>query len=205
METYTALLSDLVATLKDFRCPDEALFTSQEEAEWFQTLLASPIIAPIPPPCEEVLSVERKNDPEPSINDKQTLIKATLEKVAPSLRLVEKPVSVVLIACREDEETVELLKALAKAITTRLGKAKIIPGLLFEREKRWAAFFSETPSTLVLVSDGFTTLPGLMQFYKKPHDILGSSPLLTLGAASAYKDLAEKAALWKRLCQMLKT
>jgi hypothetical protein len=208
MEQYRALFSDVLTYLNDPARPEKTAFASQEEMEWFRVSSSSKM--PLSPPVaiEAVSPVitprAREELVTPPEDSKYLLMKEALKKVAPAMRLVEENPSVILIASEQDEETLELLKALAKAITAQLGGAKIIPALRFEQEGRWETFFQGSPPRLILASEGFKKLPGLMYFYKKQPEILGRSPLLPLLPASLYKQLPEKAALWKRLCQILK-
>ena len=151
----------------------------------------------------------------------ETQIKKMLQRIAPMIQLTDqipddakaKRVSnawkeripdaeVVLFACDSENHTLDLLKALAKAIDQHLAKPKILMAEKFEKEKRWDLFLEKTPLRLIIATAGIEKFPDLMRFYKG--STLNETPLLVLSPASVYKSLEQKALLWKTLCQMLK-
>lgn len=201
MEDYKALVSDVLCYLNDSERAHSPIFASPEEMQWLQ---ASASISVPPMSATSAPSVPEKPDESP-IDSKQRLMKEALKKVAPSLLLMEETPTVILIACERDEETLDVLKTLAKAITGQGSTAKIISALRFEQENRWGAFFQAPPPRLIVASDGFKQLPGLMRFYRKQPELLGKSPLLPLLPAPFYKKIHEKADLWKRLYPILKS
>lgn len=190
-----------------------------------QSLKQKPL-PPTPPPAV----VEIKASPakiEPPATDFSDKMKATLQKVLPHLSLVDaipddataKKVSnswkekisdaeVILLACQTDEETLELLKSLGKAIDKNLAKAKIIPAERLEKEGKWDLFLQKNPFRLIVASERISKLSGLMSFYTavpaQSQFFLGKIPLLVLGEAHVYKSIEHKAHLWKTLCQLLK-
>ena len=175
-----------------------------------------------PPPKQEAAASEEKKSVSP---DFFSQVKKTLLRIAPFIQVTDEvpddaeakkiasawrekvpDVEVVLLACERDEETVQLLKSLAKAIDTHLGKAKIIPAERLEREDKWDLFLQKNSFRLILASQGMQGYPKLMQFYTQDNVqfFLDKTPLLPLVVASHYKALEHKALLWKTLCQMLK-
>jgi hypothetical protein len=152
----------------------------------------------------------------------------TLQKIAPSLKLTDHipddreakrissawkekiaDVEVVLLICDSHDNTLEFLKGVAKAIDQHLAKTKILMAERLEREKRWDLFLKKNTLRLIIASDAIQKLPELMRFFKsvpaQAQFFLDKTPLLILSAASMYKSSEHKAALWKMLCQMLKT
>ena len=153
-------------------------------------------------------------------------IKQTLLKIAPQMQLVEEvpddgqakriadawkekiaDAEVILLACSTDPQTLDLLKNLGKAIDQHLAKVKILPAEKLEKEKRWDLFLQKNPFRLIIASHGVEHLSDLMRFYKaypsQSTAYLGAIPLLTLSETASYKALEHKAALWKKLCQIL--
>ncbi len=162
-----------------------------------------------------------------SVLQEHSPIKKTLQKIAPSLKLIdhipddreakrisnawkEKVVDAdaVLLICDSNSETLEFLKGLAKAIDQHLGKVKILMAERLEREKRWDLFLEKNSLRLIIASDAIQKLPELMHFYKSvpthAQFFLDKIPLLVLSPVTVYKSLEHKALLWKTLCQMLK-
>ncbi len=233
------LLFDTLTYLKDPLHPKETLFSSEEEKRWFTPKVSAktqrreevseftPVLAPKSenPPSEtnHTKQVATKSlQPDPHTFSQ---LKNTLQKIAPSIRLVEEVpddkegkkksnawkekvegAEVVLLACSSDPETLELLKSLAKAIQGHLAKVKILPAERLEQEDHWEAFLEKNALRLIVISHGLEKLHNLNRFYKKTQEgfFLGPTPLLPLSAASVYKQLPSKASLWKTLCQMLR-
>jgi hypothetical protein len=156
------------------------------------------------------------------------LIKDKLQRIVPHIKLVEQipddaeakriasgwkekmdGVKVVLLACSPEQDNVELLKILAKAIDQNLAKSKVIAAERLEREKRWDLFFEKNSFQLILASQGMQNFPELMRFYQafpsQDRFLLGSILLLPLSAPSFYQSPEHKSLLWKKLCQILKT
>lgn len=148
-----------------------------------------PVIQELPPPPPPPGPVEIL-PPSPSIAE-------TLSKIAPGLRLVANEATVLLLAFGQEAETLEFLKSLAKAIDTHLGDVKILPADRFEKEERWEQLFEANPCRLIVSSEGWQEAPHLRR-------ALGKIPFLALQRASCYKQLEEKARVWKTLCQILK-
>ncbi len=168
---------------------------------------------------------EEKKLYKPSENSSD--IKETLSKIAPGIRFIDQvpddsegkkigsswkekipDVDVVLLACKQDAETIEFLKVLAKAIDTHLAKSKIIPAERLEKENCWDLFLQKNTFRLIVASDGVDQLKNLMRFYRgapaQNAYFLDQTPLLALLPAAAYKQLDKKAQAWKTLCQILK-
>ncbi len=214
------------------RGPSGKDFLERPLAPVFQSKPYAPPPLPVPrtkaPPAprEEVVQVQVEAPPPPKAEAKSDPIKALLQKVAPSMKLVEEvpddaeakkiatgwkekiaDAEVILLACETDPETLDLLKNLAKAIDTHLGKTKILPAERLEKEKRWDLFLQKNTFRLVLASDGVKKLPELMQFYRalpaQGLHFLDKTPLFVLAPAATYKAIEQKAALWKTLCQIL--
>lgn len=189
--------------------PPKRVFTEpiiQKTAE----VIAPPAIKPVTLPQED--SVQ---------------IKETLSKLIPGMRFVDQipddsegkkigsswkekitDADVILLACKQDTETIEFLKVLAKAINTHLAKAKIIPAERLEKEGVWDIFLKKNTFRLIVASEGLEQLKGLMSFYRgsptQNAHFLDQTPLLPLLSASVYKQLDKKAEAWKTLCQILK-
>ncbi|MEN9343390.1 MAG: hypothetical protein RLZZ453_177 [Chlamydiota bacterium] len=160
---------------------------------------------------------QEKPTPSPAIKPiaKTNDIKKTLEGLVPSLKLKETipddtegkkkamlwkekvvGADVLLLALSQDEPTLDLLKSLAKAIDTRLAKAKILPGERLEKEKQWDLFFAANPCKLIIVSC-------LKNRYPELEKHLHTAPILILEDPLVYKQLEKKAELWKTLCKKL--
>jgi hypothetical protein len=177
-----------------------------------------------PEPAPKVIAVKEEK-PAP-IENLSPIIK-TLQRIAPHIKLTDEvpddaeakrvasawkekitDAEVVLIACDTQEDTLELLKGLAKAIDKNLAKSKVITADRLEREKRWDLFLQKNALRLVIISDGMQKFPELMRHYKSTpasaQFFLDQTPLLPLSSALVYKSLEHKALLWKTLCQMLK-
>ena len=187
-------------------------------------------IAPIKPvekaPEPKVIAVKEEKPVVPTPENLSPIAK-TLQRIAPHIKLTDQvpddaeakrvasawkekitDAEVVLIACDTQDDTLELLKGLAKAIDKNLAKSKVITADRLEREKRWDLFLQKNPLRLVIASDGMQKFPELMRHYKSTpanaQFFLDQTPLLPLSSASIYKSLEHKALLWKTLCQMLK-
>ncbi len=161
------------------------------------------------------------------LHDNLSAIKKMVQKIAPQYPLVDQvpddlkakrianawkekipDVEVILLACDIHNDTLELLKNLARAIDQNLAKCKVVAAERMEKEKRWDFFLEKNAFRLIIASSGIKELPGLMQHYRSnpasSQHFLGQIPLLLLAQASVYKSLEHKAHLWKILCQMLK-
>lgn len=103
---------------------------------------------------------------------------------------------VILLACSQDEPTLDLLKSLAKAIDSKLAKTKILPAERLEQQKQWELFFKANTFRLILVSPTQNSYPELL---KHVHPL---TPLF-LEEPSVYKQIAKKAELWKMVTSRL--
>ncbi len=224
------------ALLRGKRAPPPASYKKEEAPKPSFTPRAAPIAKSPPPvtPPEPVktssrpVEIDRTEKPASSkVLPEPEGIQAMLKKIAPGITLANEvpddakarkiasgwkdkitDAQVVLLACENDGETLELLKNLAKAIDTHLAKAKIVPAESLEKEKRWDLFLQKNALKLIVASDGMKHLSELMQFYRgvlnKPEAFLDKIPLLVLAPAATYKSIEQKASLWKTLSQMLK-
>jgi hypothetical protein len=143
--------------------------------------------------------------PPDSTKQDHSPIKKTLQRIAPSLKLVDdilddreaKRISsawkekivdadVVLLVCDSHSETPEFLKTLAKAINQHLAKIKILMAERLEREKRWDLFLEKNSLQLIIASDAIQKLPELMRFYRSvPAQTQEGIAKLQFGAKSA--------------------
>lgn len=174
-----------------------------------------------------ILQTKKALDARPKSSDISP-IKKTLLRIAPHIKLTDEvpddavakrvatawkekiaDVEVILLACNADAETLEFLKTLGKAVDQNLGKAKILPAERLEKENRWDLFLQKNEFRLIIASDGVQKLPELMRFYKAipatSQYYLDKTPLVALSPASIYKSIENKAALWKTLCQHLRS
>ena len=159
---------------------------------------------------------------EETVVESQPQIKKLLQRIAPAMKLTDQipddekakrisnawkeripDAEVVLFACDAETDTLDLLKALAKAIDQNLAKSKILMAEKFEREKRWDSFLETNPLRLIIATSRIDKFPALMRVHKAL-PASGRTPLLVLSPTSVYKSLEQKALLWKTLCQMLK-
>ena len=197
--------------------------------------LPKPVVMEKPQPKKEPLVSETSTPPPkkeqprsaPPVSDNYEGIKSTLNRIAPHLALVDEvpddaqakklasawkekipDVEVILLACQTDNDTLDLLKSLGKAIDQHLGRAKILPAEKLEKENRWDLFLQKNPFRLIVASDGLKQLPQLMRFYHavpaQSQAFLDKIPLLELSSATFYKAIENKAHLWKLLCHILK-
>jgi len=133
---------------------------------------------------------------------------AEAKRVASGWKETVTDAEVILLACDREQETLELLKNLAKAIDGHLARSKVIAAERLEKEKRWDLFLEKNRLRLLIASDQMQKMPELLRFYRavpaQSQFFLGETPLLPLLPASTYRAIDKKAALWKTLCQMLK-
>ena len=230
------LVSDTELFLKDPLRPKGSLLATKEECALLGQVASAPKEIPLKAvytPPKRVFTepvIQRKEEivkpvappPEDSLQ-----IKQTLAKLIPGMRFVDQipddsqgkkigsswkekitDADVILLACKQDAETIEFLKVLAKAIDTHLAKSKIIPAERLEKEGVWDIFLQKNTFRLIVASEGLDQLKGLMSFYRgSPNQnthFLDQTPLVPLLPASVYKQLEKKAEAWKTLCQILK-
>jgi hypothetical protein len=107
---------------------------------------------------------------------------------------------VVLLSFGEKEEQLTYLKNLAKAIHTRLKPTKILDGISLEKEKRWETLFLVNSFELVIVPEaGLLKTQELKRIVENPV-FTAKTQLIILTPAL----MQDKAALWKKVCHMLK-
>ena len=176
---------------------------------------------PKPPPIEK--PAIKQSDPTPVAFDH---IQHTLQKIAPQVKIVSQitddteakrvasawkekvpDAEVVLIACDAEQETLDFLKVLAKAIDQQLAKSKILSGERMENEKRWDLFLEKNAFKLIILSSGMRNYTDLKRYYKQlpasAESFLNDTPALVLSEVAQYKMIEHKATLWKTLCRML--
>ena len=220
------LISDTILYLKDPLLPKGSILSTQEEYTYLKQITPTPPLQParVEPVIlkqPEIIPLVIKH-PEPATDIQQTLAKLKTgmrfvdhipddsegKKIGSSWKEKITDADVILLACKQDAETIDFLKTLAKAIDTRLAKSKIIPAQRLEQEKSWDLFLKKNNFRLIVTSEGLDQLKGLMSFYRgtpsQNTHFLDQTPLIPLLAASAYKQLDKKAEVWKTLCQILK-
>jgi hypothetical protein len=138
------------------------------------------------------------------VDTRKEALRMALQKAAPTLRL-RPATAALLLCCTSDAATGALLKAVAQAVHSKLGPAKLIVAEKVEREGRWEALLTELSPRLILASEGWQTLKGVMHLYRPDPDRLGDIRFLPLKSAATYAQLPEKAALWKQLSQLLRS
>jgi hypothetical protein len=230
-DTLYHLIRDTVTYLQDPLLPKHPLLIDGEDLIFFQKKITkkpacdvSPLTLKIDPLA---LPVKREEKEQHKPQERKNPIKATLEKIAPSLKLVDQipsdttakrianawkekipDIEVVLLACELTTETLEFLKGLAKAIDAHLAKVKILVAEKLEKQQRWDLFLNKNNLRLIIASDGIQKFPELIRFYKSipanSQFFLDKTPFLPLDSTSVYKSVENKAALWKTLCRMLK-
>jgi len=225
-DTPASVLRDTLCFLKDPLSEENLFLVSDPCKHHFSTPLqtvalqkkAVEIPKPLPP-----VSIHKEamapRIPTPTPKKEHALptqeIQSALQKLLPSLRLTQtipddqtakktsnlwkekiEGIDVVLLALSQDGETLELLKSLAKAIDNRLGKAKIILAERLETTQNWDLFFEANSFRLVILSEG-------IENYKHLPPFLNNLQSLSLLHPAVYKQIEQKATLWKTLCQKL--
>lgn len=219
-DTVHSLLKDTLSLMKDPLFQEDFFLVSENCKHHFARPIEKPKQEKREPIKEQSL-IPPSNHSRPPIAAKETTqppsqahIQAALQKLLPSLRLTEKipddlegkksanlwkekieGIEVVLLALSQDQETLELLKSLAKAIDSKLGSAKIISAERLELSQNWDLFFKANSFRLIVVSEGLAKYKHLSPFLK-------NRPFVSLENASTYKQIEKKATLWKTLCQM---
>ena len=163
-----------------------------------------PLEKPLPPSAP--VSNRKSHEPQEKPHSHPSGVKNILQKIAPSMRLLDEALpevsqEVLLIACAEEE--LGFLKNLAKAINERLTPAKILSAEKIEQEDGWERVL-QRGFRLVIVSSKITDFP-LLQSHCREKTSIGQSPLLTLSPIVEYNATEQKAALWKTLCQTLRS
>jgi len=245
-DLFADLVRDTLTFLRDPLAQKQSMFSTAQEELFFQkknkipenigsSVELKPFVSAIP--IRKTTTFQRKEAPipPPPVQKQEAIspqpdfspLKKTLQKIAPSLKMVDQIPSdtqakriasawkerifdadVIFLACNSDAETLEFLKGLAKAVDHHLAKTKILMAERFEREKRWDLFLEKNSFRLIIASEGIQQWTELMRFYKAMPTsgklFLDKAPLLVLSSATLYKSLEHKAHLWKALCQLLK-
>ena len=124
---------------------------------------------------------------------------ATAKENAALWKKARVDASVLVLSFGEKEEDLLFLKNLAKAIHTRLKPTKILDALAFEREKRWESFFQINTFELIIATDeALVKTDELRRLLDSP--LLAKTARILLTAALKQ----DKAALWKKVCQLTK-
>jgi hypothetical protein len=154
-------------------------------------------------------------------------IKKTLEKVAPTLRLLDhipqdteaKKIKnawkeqanipdMVILATKSP--VLPFLHHVAKAIALHFFSSRVLEVDEFEKQNKWEVFLGTPNLKMIISPDGVlwrckTLLRYYHEFPNKQERFLGKIPLLLLPDPSLYlKDPALKRSLWNLLCQMIK-
>ncbi|MBI2743652.1 MAG: hypothetical protein HYX48_07020 [Chlamydiales bacterium] len=114
--------------------------------------------------------------------------------------------SVLILYFGEKEEELLYLKNLAKAIHTQIKPTKILDALSLEKEKKWELTFQLNQLELIIADEAsLFKLPELKRFYQAPTSVslpmVSKVPLILLNPEVKL----DKAALWKKICLILKT
>ena len=110
-----------------------------------------------------------------------------------------------ILSFGEKDEELLLLKNLAKAIHTQLKPTKILDALSLEKEKKWELIFQLNAFELIIAEESsFFKLLEIKDFYQPATSVsdplLANTPLILLNP-EIKKD---KAALWKKICHILR-
>lgn len=106
--------------------------------------------------------------------------------------------AVIILFSNENDEELNFLKAIAKAIHNSLAPTKIMDSMKIEKEKRWNAFLANPFRLIIVSSDLMNQMPDLKKHYRK------EIPLLTLAPYSSYFTTPQlKRSLWQTLCSSL--
>ncbi len=108
--------------------------------------------------------------------------------------------SVVILSFGEKDDQLLYLKNLAKAIHTRLKPTKILDGQLLEKEKRWETLFRVNTFDLLLVTEAGLAKTDILKKLVEEPSFSAKTPLLLLTPTV----MQEKAALWKKICLIVK-
>lgn len=220
-DTVHSLIKDTFSLIQDPLFAEEFFLVSERCKHHFSLPIPKPQIEK--QVQKETIPLKEKSRPflPPPLPAKETTpppsqahIQAALQKILPSLRLTERipddlegkksanlwkekieGIEVILFALSQDQETLELLKSLAKAINSKLGPAKIISAERLELSQNWDLFFETNSFRLIVASDG-------LEKYKHLSPFLKNRPFISLESASTYKQIEKKATLWKTICQM---
>lgn len=129
---------------------------------------------------------------------------ARAKEIASRWKRLELGASVLLLSFGEEE--LPFLKNLAKAIHTQLKPTKILDALALEKEKKWALIFQMNKLDLVIAEEEpLIKMPELKRLLEPATalsvPLLAKTPLILL-TPDVKKD---KAALWKKICHLLKS
>lgn len=159
------------------------------------------------PPSEEMLHLLKKIAPALATSE-QVPDDQTAKRISSAWKEKLTDANVLLIVLNPLPDTLELMKNLAKAVQKEFGSVKLMTGDRLEQEKRWDLFFQQNTFQLIIASAGIENYPGLLMHYRalpaQQAVFLGNIPLITLEAASVYKNSGEKKLeLWRELQNLL--
>jgi hypothetical protein len=168
--------------------------------------------------------------PKPAAQLPSDDIRQMLQKTAPHVKLHSDPANdeaakklalawkvkalakpVVLLSFGQTGAELQFLNAIAGAINTQLQPAALVDAVALEKEQTWEIFLqSSILKQLICPPIPFVHFPECAKLYKyhptTGEHLLGAHPLLLLSPLTDYLQTPTlKAALWKTLCQMLKS
>lgn len=214
-KSFSALLRDTVALLKEEKRTTLLLSKPIHTAPKHSSPEFSFVNVPVPLPVPDLSPLP---PPSPPPAPKKPSFTPNLSHHFPELAHVDRPpddanarensalwkkskigASVIIFSFGKKEEELLYLKNLAKAIHTRLKPTKILDGNALEKEKRWETLFLVNSFDLILVPEhGFLQSAELKNLVQEP-SFSSKTALLLLTPAL----MQEKAALWKKICQIL--
>jgi hypothetical protein len=150
----------------------------------------------------------KKTSPEYALAD--TIPDDYVAKKLMNLWATEQQISpVVILSFDHQENHLNFLKNIAKAISLRFGPAKVVSASKLEKEKQWNSLLSTKELHLIIASDYHLYLqPNLMNYHKEEpkqgKHFLQQTPLLLLSDLDLYlKEPQLKSLLWRAICNEL--
>jgi len=242
IEEYRQLLEMTQSYLLQSCKNRKSLFVDGESYSYFSKRpLPQKKPQPPPPPAPVVKKstpappkpqVEEKKEPEkppekekkeivlqpvkPAEEEELSDIRKLVKKLAPNLKLHEKPpeavkkgTAVAILSFGEEGEELAFLQSVARAASEKLAPAKIYRAQTVEKRGGWEEFF-KNPSLKVVIAakEGLKQAPGLQMLYCRSPEgngrLLDKTPFLPLGDISGLaKEKKAKAALWEALKRAL--
>ena len=131
----------------------------------------------------------------------------TLHDTTPSELTAKTTIPVAIFLFTKEETSLTFYKNLAKAIDTRLAKAKLIDAARIEKENTWDAFFkNNAPKWVVAEGEALQDSFHAKQFLQKNSSYFGKAQLISLYPCHIYlSDAATKKTLWEILCHTLQS